>query len=328
MNQTELIARVRRNVFLPTADPTYTDQVILDELNDGLRAIFADIVTMPRQGWWLKQYSFTSTVAQTEHRINPRAVVGGIEKVEIGDVNGNLWALDEVPENRAQRYEGFGGQTGTPQFYVIRGDVITFLPGFNAAMTVRVSYYIRPSYLVAPQADPLNTGYVNTINLSPTTPNLHVNTFPVYRIARQGISAGNAIATNSVIDIIHPNGTYESPLVETRITNTVSTQIFFAAGTDLSEVQIGDYVRANTETDWPPLPEEFHRVVADKASEKILLQKAQPQKAATFAASAQADLMRLRIMLNTPRTRRQPKRAGARLTTRAGVWNFGPRWRP
>jgi hypothetical protein len=320
MNQTELLARVRRNAFIPANHPTYTDQIILDELNDALRSIYEDVVTIPRQGHWMKQYLFNSIAGQSISRITPRAVVGGVEKVEIGPVGGTLYALDQVTENHAQFYESFGGQTGTPLYYCIRGDQVEFLPAFNAIMTVRVTYYVRPSLLVTPQVTPSTNGLVTNVVVA--TRVVTVSTIPTIR------STGAAIVTGNQVDVIHPNGTFELALVgdTTNAPTVAGVTITFPVGTDVSEIQNGDFVRGAAETDWPPVPEEFHRTVADTASVKIMLQMNMVAKAGALASSVSGDLERFRKLIEAPRTRRQPKRVGARLMTRGYGTAWG-RWR-
>lgn len=324
MNQTDLIKRVRRNAFIPTTHPTYTDQVILDELNDAMRSIYEDMVTIPRQGHWLKQYSFNSVVGQSLTRITPRGVIGGIEKVELGVVGQELNPLDQVTENHAQVYESFGGRTGTPMYYCIRGDQIEFLPAFNSIMTVRVSYYIKPSFLVIPQSVPDSNGRIQAFN--PATLVITCVAAPTVQIARPGITSGTAITTNIAIDIVHPDGTFELSLIGVTPTVGAAGVYTLPVGTDVSEVAVGDFVRANQETDWPALPEEFHRTVADTASVKIMLQLNMSSKAAGIAQSVGGDLERFRNLINAPRTRRQPKRVCARLMTRGGGWGSYGRW--
>lgn len=307
MNQTDLIARVRRNAFIRDNHPDYTDAIILDELNDALRSIYEGLVTIPRQGHWLKQTLFQSTVNQMTVRIPPRSVVGGLEKVEIGEINNQLYALDEVTENHAQWYETFGGKTGVPQYYVIRGDQIDFLPSFDRVMNVRLSYYIKPSLLVAAQTTAL-IGRILTVSPSPTIPQVGYSGAGPQPFIRTGLNAGTQVVTGSVIDIVHSDGTCEVVLTNLVVGTATASVCLFPAGTDLTEVVVGDYVRGTGETDWPPLPEEFHRTVADTAAVKIMLQLNMTTKASVLASSAGGDLERLSTLMSIPRTRRQPKR--------------------
>lgn len=315
MNQTELIARVRRNCFIPTNHPTYPDQIILDELNDAMRQIYSDLVTIPRQGHWLKQYVFNSTVGQSLTRITSRAVVGGVEKVEIGNLNDRLSALDQVTENHAQLYESFGGTTGVPLYYCIRGDQIEFLPAFNSIMTVRVTYYVKPSKLVVAQSSPFTAGVIAAGGVNAAARQVTVLAVPTCKDPTSP-NFNFTLGSTGIADIIHPDGTFELSMVSGTVSLLAGLVYTFAVGTDMTEVAVGDIVRFASETDWPPLPEEFQRTVADVASIPIMLQLNMQAKATALASKVGGDIGRLSTLMNAPRTRRQPKRMQARLMTR------------
>lgn len=332
MNQTELIARVRRNAFIRDNHPDYTDQIILDELNDALRSIYLDIMTGPRQGYWLKQQLVTSVAGQQSLQVTPRAVVGGVEKVEIGEIGNVLYSLDEVTENHAQWYESFGARLGTPQYYVIRGDMVDFLPTFDHAMQIRVSYYIKPSLLVVPQvlAEAPSDGAIVAVNNVNHT--VTVSSQPKYRSNGHNWSVGQNIGIGAIVDIVRATGNFELSLVNAVVTAFSANIYSFGATVDLSDVQslvttpFPDRVRGQNETDFPPLPEEFHRTVADAASVKIMLQLNMSSKAGTIAASVGGDLGRLRTMMATSRARNSPKTVGLSMVTFGSGRRIYPRF--
>jgi hypothetical protein len=324
VNQTELIARVRRTAFIRDNHPDFTDQVILDELNDALRSIYEDIITGPRQGHWLKQYIVPSTVGQQSMRITPRAVVGGLEKVEIGEIGNQLWSIQEITENHAQWYESFSGRLGTPQYFVIRGDMIDFLPSFDHAMSVRISYYIRPSIIVLPQANPIATaGLVTLVN--PATREVTLSA-PAFVKNPNNPQLGTSVINVPFSDFVHPNGTFELSAVDLRQPSAVGLVMTFPAGTDVSDVQVGDFWRCSQETDWPPLPEEFHRTVSDTAAVKIMLELNMSGKAGMVAQSTSGDLARLRTLMSTSRVRNSPKTIGLSMITFGGGKRIYPRF--
>lgn len=327
MNQTELIARVRRNAFIRDNHPDYTDSVILDELNDGLRSIYLDIITGPRQGHWFKQYSFTSAAGQQTSRITPRAVVGGLEKVEIGEVGGDLFPIEEITENHAGWYESFAGRTGTPQYFVIRGDQIDFLPTFDHAMTVRVGYYVKPSVLVSPQSVPATYGRVVSKSLSAGLLRIDYTSAVTLPVIKTGLNAGSTPVTGTAWDIIHPDGTCELSAASIVVNGAGSGfTTFDPGGWDINDIQVGDFVRGAGETDWPALPEEFHRTVADVASVKIMLQLNMASKASQIASSVGGDLSRLRTLMATSRVRSGPKTIGLSMITMGTGRKFYPRF--
>jgi hypothetical protein len=71
----------------------------------------------------------------------------------------------------------------------------------------------------------------------------------------------------------------------------------FATGADLSDVEVGDYVREADQTDWAALPDEFHSTLCALAASNIWLSKGYRSKAADLRAKAQADLDRFSDLL-------------------------------
>lgn len=327
MRSDEMISVGQRSAFLPPNHPTYTNAVWLQEMNDGLKQIFPGLVTVSRQGYWQKSTIFQCTVGRDKYRVPPRAVTGSLEKVELNLGDGSFAILDNVTENHAQYYESFNGVTGTPIAYVHRGDQIELLPAPNSSSTqIRVTYYVRPSRLVTSQSSTLGgdgvvRGLVTNVNTVARTITVNVVPFD------QELAVPAAITTAAQrIDVVHPNGFYELALVGA--TQTLAGTTFTVGGTDeMSEIEVGDFVRVAEQTDWPCLPEDYHRTVPDTAAVKILLQQQLVEKASALATSVGGDLERLRTLLAAPRTRRAPKRMQPILRTRyVGSW---PRaWRP
>jgi hypothetical protein len=60
----------------------------------------------------------------------------------------------------------------------------------------------------------------------------------------------------------------------------------------------GDYVRFADQTDWPALPQEFHRTLADSTACKILNARSMFDKEAMLQKSVDRDLARFGLTLN------------------------------
>lgn len=322
-----MITRGTRSAFLPPNHPTYPPSVWLQEMNDALSQIFPDLITVSRQGYWQKSTIFQCTAGRDKYRVPARSINAGLEKLEINLGDGTFQILENVTENHAQYYESFNGQTGTPSYYVHRGDQVELLPApSSSTMQLRVTYYLRPSRLVTSQSstqggDAVVRGLITARD--PVARTITVNVVPF----DQELAVPAAITTaNQRIDVIHPNGFYELALVGA--TQTLAGTTFTVGGTDdMTEIEVGDFVRAAEQTDWPCLPEEYHRTVPDTAAVKVLLQQNHTEKASTLAQSVGGDIERLRKLISQPRTRRAPKRLQPLLRTRY-MAAFPTRWRP
>lgn len=310
----EQIARLRQSAYIQDANawPEYTDQKLFDELNDKLRSVFPAIFVPCRGGYWLKEQSFACTPGRQRNRMPTRAVASILEKVEIADVGSQYFRrLTQLPIAQAQEYDGGTALTGKPQYYYIQGDQICLIPTPDQAYPVNVHFYIRPSLLVTSQSTPGGTDRGRVTNVNTLTRQVTVNQVPNdYALGGAGVAITSA---STLIDIVHPNGSCELAMYSQP--QTLAGSVFTIGGTDdMSDIQVGDYVRAVEQTDWAPIPEDFQRCLADRAAMQVLMEIGADDKAATLGASVQADMARLTDLVN-PRVKADPPRLpGFRLT--------------
>jgi hypothetical protein len=319
MRSDELLAACRNTAYIGDANayPQFTDARLLSELNDKLRSVFSDIVVKTRAGYWLKEIVSTTTAGKARYRIPPRAVVGGLEKIELAFNSGTYTALTEYPASEAQYFDGSATQTTG---FWIQGDQVVLLPAPTSSLSMRMSYYLRPSKLVTSQSstqggDGVVRGQVTAVDTTART--VTVNTLPF----DESLTVPAAITSASqLVDIVHPDGWHE--LAAVGLTQTISGTTFTLGGTsDLSDVSVGDYVRVADQTDWPCLPPDFHRCLADLAAIKILVETHMLEKAGAVQAGVENDLTRFRSLL-LPRVRSDAKRIGCSPIMRQGAGSW------
>lgn len=327
MNTAELIERVRLNCFMTSAThPDYTDAVITAELNDQLNTLFERAIVESRAGYWLKTYDITVTTGVSDYRLPSRAC--GIEKVELGSGSPTSFVrIGEVPEANARLYERATGTLFAPYSYVLRGDRIVLLPApDNGGYTIRVYYYIRPSRLVAPQSQGVG-GVGGTIrgrvlSVFPSTGNINMNVTPF----DQEIATPATLSIGQSIDVVKPDGWHELCLVGGVVSGTGVSAVTIAANfPGLEDVVAGDYVRVSEQTDWPCLPDDFHRCLADSTSVKIMTQLDMVGKASAIAQSVGADLARFQSIISA-RVKSEPRTIRAPLAALRGRYRSPGRW--
>lgn len=321
MRSEELEAAVRQSSFIGDANayPSYTQAVVLNELNDKLQSAFEDIVVKARNGYWLHEFVYTTVVNVARYRIPPRSVVGGLEKVEIAAAaSGQPFnKLEQIPQSVIQNYEG--QSPGFPYVYTVQGDMVEVVPTPTAGMALRLTYYARPSRLVPSQSDPNGTVRGKVTGVNTGTRVVTVNALPL----DQSLTAPVAITSaNQTVDIVHPDGWHELSLVGA--TQTLSGLNITIGGTDsLGDVQVGDFVRVADQTDWPCLPDDFHRALADCAAIKILYELHMLEKAQALELNNGFDLQRFKSLLQ-PRVKADPKVIP--VLRRSRGWGY-PGWR-
>jgi hypothetical protein len=290
----ELVTAVRISGGLPTADPTFTDARVREELHNALTTLFSRPIINSRQGYWRKNYDLAAGSGQTRYRLPARAVVGAIESVELFDTG-------TEPDPTAPRQPN----------YRFEGDQLVLASAPATSQSVRFRYYLRPSRFYAFQTAGLVTSVDDTLK------RIVVNTLPNNSVTAVPIAVGDRL------DVIHPNGWYELAVVGLPLASIISgTTLAFAASADLSQVEVGDYVRAAEQTDWPCLPEDFHRTLADATALAILVSKGDLAKGQILSGKVAQDIDRL-VDLLTPRTMNNPEATVAR----HGMLRSRTRWR-
>lgn len=295
LNGTQLVKRVRRSSFLADGDVNYTDAVILEDLNDMMTQLYARAVVQADQAHW-QLTDYTPLVAnQRSYRLPARAVMGTTMRQQISAVgNVDWWPMEDLSEADALRYEY--GSNGTspldaPTRKVIRGENWWLLPpvATTGGYVVRTHYMIRPSRICLAQA--FGSGPVGTITaINTSTRALTINGAPS-SISEDG-SAGSAISGTLQIDIIRVGGWHKVQWTGTAtvsgggLTVTLASDASgLAEADDLSDIAIGDVVRIADQTDWAPLPADYHRSLADATAAKILTARGMADRADELSQS-------------------------------------------
>lgn len=288
MDSAELIAATRITGALPEADPTYSDSRILEELHNALTTVFGRPIVITREGYWRRSLDVAVTADRTRYRLPHRAVIGSAEAIGI--------------------FQN-GSQCHFKPDYTFEGDQIVLSGLSGGAYTLRIRYYLRPSKLVEPQEE----GRVTAVDPSALTVTL--DSLPLDQ------ESGLEIDGTGPLDIVHSNGWHELSLAEVTPTGIAGNVVTFPAGTDLEIVEVGDYLRAADQTDWPALPDDFHRTLADAAAVQILLSKGDLQKAQALSSKVNSDLERF-VQLMQPRVKDTPGIAAPSVRMTPGT-----RWR-
>ena len=331
MNTYDLAYQILANGFLPSSHPEYPlapssaiPYQLYRELNDCMTQNFERMVVNARSGYWLKSRIVTTVAGTATYRLPPRMCTGGLERVEIAQTATSAYEpLQQESGTEAVHWELPNSGRGKPARYELRGDAIALLPApDSSSYQLRLWYYIRPSMLVTPQGSssgelsnlvgslgapgftPTQRGVIGAINT--TTRVVTVNVLPNDML---GSVAGLSIVNGSTVDIVRGYGWYETVATDLAVSGLSGTT-FTLGGTDSLDDVSADpaatphYVRVTNQTDWPPIPRDFHRTLADVATISVLTQLHLLEKAAAYAEKVSADLERFRELLQ-PRVKNQ-----------------------
>lgn len=320
MNAAELIARTRMSAFLDDANTDFTDSWILREMYDQLTQLYERAVVRSRQGFWVKKQIQPIVQGVAQYRMPRRAVAGGLQRVQIAyDSTLDYADLDQVDEAQAQYYElgtASGGQQGRTARYVLRGDTITLLPTPDGtALSLRIFYYLKPSRIIPAQAI-VTGGLITSVNASTRV----VTIQDVIRSTAPDLTNSAMTAGSFVVDVVEGaglldpagaddgGGWHEVSLPQEFAVASAAglTWTFSNTSVDLSNVRVGDWLRSATQTDWPCIPDDYHRTIADATAAKILRMRSMDAKAEALKIDLGEDLARFGDLL-LPRVQNSAK---------------------
>lgn len=294
MDESQLITAVQLAAKVSASHPDYPDGRIRQELTDALRTVFVEPMKAAGAGYATQQALYSITPTRQYYRVPPRAIVAGLVTVQAMDPGGFVRTLDVL---NARDQAELVTTPGEPSGYVDEGDQIRLSPPSSVSgWTLRAWYKIRPSILVPKQTK----GRITAVSASPRQ--LIVNVLP------DDYATGSpvAIVTGAVIDVVSPTGSHELHLVSNSVTGIAGTVLDIGGNDDLSRVAVGDYVRVEEQSEWPMLPPEFHRTLADAAAVVILSDMGMADKAAALLAKVKGDVERMAKLME-PRVRDQSK---------------------
>jgi hypothetical protein len=288
LNTTQLIKRVRRSAFLADGDVNYTDAIILEDLNDVMTQLYARAVVDADQGHWQLTDYTPLIAAQRSYRLPARAVMGTSMRQQISAVGKvDWWPMTDLSEADALRYEyAYAGSSplDAPTRKVIRGENWWLLPPVTTTggYVVRTHYMVRPSRICVAQA---TDGVITAINAS--TRVVTVGN-PIQSIDEAGSSF--TYTGTQKVDVIRVGGWHKVQWTGSAVISGTSITLSSDASglseaNDLSDIEIGDVVRAADQTDWAPLPADYHRSLADATAAKILTARGMADRAEELSQS-------------------------------------------
>ncbi len=308
LDGTQLVKRVRRSAFIADGDVNYTDAIILEDLNDVMTQLYARAVVEADQGVW-QLTDYTPLIAnQRSYRLPARAVMGTTMRQQISAVgNVDWWPMQDLSEADALRYEYTSYSTSpldAPARKIIRGENWWLLPPVTTTggYVVRTHYMVRPSRICLSQVFGSGTPVGTITAINPSTRALTINGV-ISNVAEDGSTSSPSGTLQ--IDIIRVGGWHKvqwngaATISGGGLTYTLASDASgLSEANDLSDIALGDVVRVADQTDWAPLPADYHRSLADATAAKILTARGMADRASELSqAYVVPDLQRFGDLL-------------------------------
>jgi len=309
MRSDELVDRVRKaaDIGLVASWPDFPDSRILQELTERHQQLMGDEEVRARAGYGVQAVTLTTTAGQDLYPVPARAIGGALEKLEIQfGGQGRFYQLvrEEVSGSEVWDF-GPTAAAGTPGRFCVRDGFVQLYPPPSAGLSLRFTFYIRPSQMVTSQSSTL--GGDGVVRGRITALDTTARTVTVSVVPFDQLLAVPAVITSALqlIDIVRPGGTFALSMFD--VPQTLAGLVFTLGGTtSMARVQVGDFVRVADQTDWPMgLPEESHRMVANRAAAEVARDVGVEEKVSMLASVAEADLARFRRM-RSPQVKSAP----------------------
>lgn len=313
LSSPEIIAAIKETAVLPenlASWPDWTVAKLFALVTQRHQSLVSTENVKVNSGYSNQEEFVTCTIGTDLYPLPDRSCGNTLRMLEYQVPGSLVWKkLDRIDVTDTRYYDRGPTSTNVPQWYAVKDGWVELYPSPNAAYTLKMTFFIRPSALVTGQSDAtvadgssgvirgLITSTANLVSARQVT----VNVLPKDMLA----SGTPDIATNTVCDVIHAAGNYNLPVYSVPVTVS-GTTITFQGTKDLTKVRQGDWLRVAEQSDWPTnLPPEFHRMIADRAAMEVLMKSGNPQDAATVGQSVQADIERYRIVIR-PQVKNQP----------------------
>lgn len=296
MDSTAITSWVRDEATLSLYSSDYTSAKILQMCNQTMSDVLEPLIAGARSGYWCHTFTRTLGINNDVVRLPPRSCPA-IEQVDISWDGGRCWEpLSEALEAEAQDWMNDYGRQNRPFAYVVRSSYLKLLPAAAAeGIQLRIKILVRPSVLVEPQS----TGLV--VDYDADTRIVEVINLPVSK------PSGTAMSGTQVVDIIEPRANFELALCDAIATVIDPTHVEIAEGYGLARIEPGDYMRFANQSEWPQLPESFHKVIGSITAIPICRQRDMHQRAEALSSTSGNTLSRLSDHIK-PRVRVQQHR--------------------
>jgi len=254
MTASKLIEAVRQRAMIPTDTSVYSDEAILNILNEEMDAgLLSTLLVLSEEH--LVNYEDLQFVSGTANYPIPyRAVGNKLRDVSFVNADGGVYELSRISLDQLSDYKSgtiFGDRN---VFYIQNNEVVLvdYSNGYSDKM--RMHFYLRPNVIVLEKY----CGKVTNINR--TTGVITLSNFP------------EKFSTLPQMDFVgyrSPNKIYDYDIQPTSSDSATKT-ITFAVADIPSELMVGDYLCEKEQSPVPNIPTEMHPLLTQRASVYIL----------------------------------------------------------
>jgi hypothetical protein len=252
LTSSKLLESVRTRAMLPDDTSVYTDQRILDVLNEQMdTALLPALLSINEEHLVVSQDNNLSS--NNRYKIPYRAIGNKLRDVNYS-IGGNVYELSRMSLEELSDYRTNGTNSFYNDAFYVEGDEIVLLSSSRSFSNLKMYFYLRPNVIVKES----EVGKITTIDKD--TGLITFEKFP---------ENFSNITEFDFVSNVTPN-----KILKWDITKTGSNQSTKSMTFDPSDVPgglaVGDYVCAKEESPVPNIPTEYHPILAQMAAVHIL----------------------------------------------------------
>lgn len=310
LTTSKLIESVRRRAMIPDDTAAFTDEDIIDIMNEELDEQVISDVLVTNEEHLVRRDEVDVNKDVSRYSIPYRAIGNKLRDVAYLDSTESHYELSRVSLEELSDYRRTYTSYNRDIFYVM-GDSINLLDTRIVDYDKLVFYYyMRPSVLV----EETEVGVITDIDRDNNTVTL--KSFP---------SKFSNIPTMDFVKAKTPNTIISFDVQPTAINN--STRIVTFNASDIpEELEVGDYLCQSEESPVPNIPTEFHPILAQAAAVHIL--EAMGDSEGLANATRKLDKMKAAIIqITNDRVEGAPQKVKPRHSTLNQTSSYGLRKR-
>lgn len=276
---TGLISQIRRRSSMPDSQNLFTDDKLIDMINDEFVAKILPFVVSFHEEYYLSTVSYTTDGSTTEYDIPSDAIGSKMKDVQLWDSNGNMLG----PLTRLSPSELSWGVSG---YYIENNKIVMYPDAINTGSILKILYYKRPNSII-PVSE---SAKVTSVTSTTTT-----------TVVCQSIPAN--IVNGSTIDIVQATPPFK--IKATKTITAINVNDFTIPLT--TGISAGDYVCLTGDSVVAEIPAECYVLLAQAVVLRCLEALGDSgglQIAASIYEGMKADVQNLL----TPRVENEPKR--------------------
>lgn len=280
-----LLEEIRRVGSMPASSTTGSaDADLLAHADSEIRDTLVPMMLGVREELYERVFDGAVTAGVAAYRINKRAALSRINTVQWVNGDGSAINLARLEPKRVVELT-LSSMLGMPWAYYLEGSRVVLFPTPNAAGTLRIRAFVRPSRLT------LTSDAGNVLIISGVAVGAAVTTLT---------TATHSISVSGIRDVVASTPSFEHLVVDGTATTVLTTTVTIPNSSFTTAPIVGDYLCVSDLTPYVQLPVELHPALIELTVARALRARGKKTEANLHADEAQR-LVAIGIMALTPR---------------------------